>query len=366
MPHLVTLIPGDGIGPELVAAACRVLTETGVAIEWDVQQAGADCVAAEGTPLPPRVLESLRRTRVGLKGPISTPIGTGFRSVNVALRKELDLYVNLRPARTYAGVPRMAHDVNLVIVRENTEDLYAGLEFAKDSEGVREVSALVARLLGRTFPDDAGLSLKPISVTGSRRIARFAFEYARANGRRKVTAAHKANIMKDTDGLFLSVTREVAAGYPDIEFQDVIVDNLCMQLVQRPQQYDVLLLPNLYGDIVSDLCAGLVGGLGVAPGANLGDGIAMFEPVHGSAPQFKGSGLMNPTALLLSCVMMLQYLGEREAARRLESAITKVLAEGRVVTRDLRVAAEADRAATTEQMADAIIDALRTGARRAH
>lgn len=359
MAHGITLIPGDGIGPELVAAARRVLAATGVAIEWDVQEAGAGCIAAEGTPLPPRVVASLRRNRVGLKGPITTPVGSGFRSVNVALRHELDLFANLRPARTYAGVPRPVHDVDLVIVRENTEDLYAGLEFPRGSEGAAAIRALVARLAGRTFAEDAGLSLKPISVSGSRRIARFAFEYARAHGRRRVTAVHKANIMKDTDGLFLEVAREVAASYPDVAFGDVIVDALCMQLVQHPQQYDVLLLPNLYGDIVSDLCAGLVGGLGVAPGANLGEGVALFEPVHGSAPQFAGSGLMNPTALLLSAVMMLHHLGERAAAARLERALARVLAEGRAVTRDLKDPSDVHGAVGTEAMADAVIDAMR-------
>ncbi|HYM81045.1 MAG TPA: isocitrate/isopropylmalate dehydrogenase family protein [Candidatus Limnocylindria bacterium] len=358
MTHHVTLIPGDGIGPELAAATRRTLEATGVAFEWDVQIAGAACLEREGTPLPARVLESLRRHRVGLKGPITTPIGTGFRSVNVALRQELDLYVNLRPAKTYAGVPRIAHDVDLVIVRENTEDLYAGIEFAHGSPGIEELRRLAEKYTGRTFGADAGVSLKPITVSGSRRIVQFALEYARHRRRRRVTAVHKANIMKHTDGLFLEVAREQAARFPDVEFDDVIVDNLCLQLVQRPQQYDVLVLPNLYGDIVSDLCAGMVGGLGVAPGANLGEHAAVFEPVHGSAPQFAGSGLMNPTAMILSAVLMLRHLGELAAASRLERAIGRVLAEGRSVTRDLLPAAEAGRAATTEAMADAVIAAL--------
>jgi isocitrate dehydrogenase (NAD+) len=355
--HRVTLIPGDGIGPELTAATRRILESTGVGFAWDIQTAGAECMEREGTPLPDRVLDSLRRNRVGLKGPITTPVGTGFRSVNVALRRELDLYINLRPARTYAGVPRPVHDVDLVVVRENTEDLYAGLEFERGSPGVAEIRAATERLLGTTFPEDAGLSLKPISVSGTRRIVRFAFAYARAHQRRKVTVVHKANIMKHTDGLFLEVAREVAGTHPDVEFQDVIVDNLCMQLVQRPQQYDILVLPNLYGDIVSDLCAGLVGGLGVAPGANLGDQAALFEPVHGSAPQFKGSGLMNPTAMLLSAVLMLHHLGEGAAAWRLERAVARVLAEGRHVTRDLKTADEAHHGVSTEEMADAVIAA---------
>jgi isocitrate dehydrogenase (NAD+) len=319
-------------------------------------------MAREGTPLPTRVLESLRRTGVGLKGPITTPVGIGFRSVNVALRRELDLFVNLRPARTYAGVPRPVHDVDLVIVRENTEDLYVGIEFERGSAAVAEFRALAERHAGRTFREDAGLSLKPISVTGTRRVARFAFEYARAHGRRRVTAVHKANIMKYTDGLFLDVAREVAGEYPEIAFGDVIVDNLCMQLVLHPQQYDVLLLPNLYGDIVSDLCAGLIGGLGVAPGANLGEGVALFEPVHGSAPAMRGSGRMNPTATLLSAVLMLRHLNEAAAADRLERAIARVLAEGRDVTVDLLGPGEADRGVTTEAMADAIIAHYAQGA----
>jgi isocitrate dehydrogenase (NAD+) len=302
------------------------------------------------------VLEALRASRVGLKGPLTTPVGTGFRSVNVALRRELDLYVNLRPCRTWAGVPRPLHDLDIVIVRENTEDLYAGLEFERGSGATDELRALVDRHLGQTFPADAGVSLKPLSVTGSRRIVRYAFEFARAEGRRRVTAVHKANIMKFTDGLFLEVAREVAREYPEVEFGDVIVDNLCMQLVTRPSQYDVLVLPNLYGDIVSDLCAGLVGGLGVAPGANLGDGIALFEPVHGSAPQFAGSGLMNPTALLTCGIMMLRHLGERTTADRLERALGRVLADGRRVTRDLKPRGEPG--VTTEEMVDAVIGAL--------
>jgi isocitrate dehydrogenase (NAD+) len=358
MTHRVTLIPGDGIGPELAAATRRALEATGVSFVWDVQTAGAAVLESEGTPLPLRVLESLRSNRVGLKGPITTPVGTGFRSVNVALRQGLDLYANLRPAKTYAGVPRIAHDVDLLLVRENTEDLYAGIEFERGSEAVQAFRALALEHAGVTFPEDAGLSLKPISVSGTQRVVRYAFELARTQRRRRVTAVHKANIMKHTDGLFLSVAREVAASYSDIEFEDVIVDNLCMQLVQRPQQYDVLVLPNLYGDIVSDLCAGLVGGLGVAPGANLGEHVALFEPVHGSAPSFAGSGLMNPTAMILSGVMMLRHLGERRAADRLEAALSRVLHEGRHVTRDLLPADEIGRAVTTEAMVDAVIAAL--------
>ena len=355
MSHRVTLIPGDGIGPEITAAARRVLEATGVELEWDVQDAGEGVMAAEGTPLPARVLDSLRANRVGLKGPLTTPIGTGFRSVNVQLRAELDLYANVRPAKTYPGIPNSVPGVDLVILRENTEDLYVGLEFERGSKAVEEMRALAQRYLGRTFREDSGLSLKPISVGGSRRILQFAFDYARLHGRRKVTAVHKANIMKLTDGLFLEVAREVAAANPDVAFEDVIVDALCMQLVQKPRPFDVLVLPNLYGDIVSDLCAGLVGGLGVAPGANIGVTASMFEPVHGSAPQFKGSGAMNPTAMILSGALMLHHLGEHEAGRRLERAVARVLAEGSAVTRDL---VPKGKAATTEEMADAIIAAF--------
>jgi isocitrate dehydrogenase (NAD+) len=358
LKHRVTRIPGDGIGPELMVSTVRALEATGVEFDWDVQTAGAEVIEREGTPLPERVIESLRRNRVGLKGPLTTPVGTWFRSVNVTLRMELDLYANVRPARTYPGIRNAVPGVDLVVVRENTEDLYVGIEFARDSEALAEIRDVVERHTGRRIREDAALSLKPISVEGSRRIVEHAFEHARKHGRRKVTAVHKANIMKFTDGLFLEVAREVAARHPEIEFEDMIVDALCMQLVQRPQRFDLLVLPNLYGDIVSDLCAGLVGGLGVAPGANLGTHAALFEPVHGSAPQFKGSGLMNPTALMLSGALMLRHLGEREAALALERAIARVLAEGRSVTRDLKTPGEESQAVSTEQMTDAVIDAL--------
>jgi isocitrate dehydrogenase (NAD+) len=358
MKHRVTLILGDGIGPELTRAAVRALEATGVSFDWDLQPAGAEVIPTEGTPLPERVLASLRANRVGLKGPLTTPVGSGFRSVNVTLRGELDLFANVRPARTYAGIPGAVPGVDIVVIRENTEDLYAGLEFAAGTPELAEIRALVERTLGRTFREDSALSLKPISVVGSRRIVEFAFEYARAHGRRKITAVHKANIMKHTDGLFLEVAREVAAFHPEIEFDDRIVDALCMELVRRPQAFDLLVMPNLYGDIVSDLCAGLVGGLGVAPGANLGTAAALFEPVHGSAPRFRGSGRMNPTALVLTGVLMLHHLGEREAAVRLEHAVARVLAEGRHVTPDL--ARDAASAVGTDAMVDAIITAMRT------
>jgi isocitrate dehydrogenase (NAD+) len=354
----VTLIPGDGIGPELMRAARRALEATGVAFAWDVQEAGASCIPIDGTPLPPRVLDSLRATGVGLKGPLTTPVGTGFRSVNVALRAELDLYANVRPARTWPGIRSAMPGVDLVIVRENTEDLYAGIEFERGSQALAELGALVARVTGHTLRPDAAVSLKPISWSGSRRIVEFAFAFAARHGRRKVTAVHKANIMKATDGLFLAAARDVAAAHPGIAFEEVIVDALCMRLVQRPHEFDVLVLPNLYGDIVSDLAAGLVGGLGVAPGANLGPRAALFEPVHGSAPQFAGSGLMNPTALLLSGALMLHHLGEHDAAVRLEHAVALVLAEGRAVTRDLKAPGEEHEAVGTEAMTDAIVAAL--------
>jgi isocitrate dehydrogenase (NAD+) len=315
MSYTVTLIPGDGTGPELAAALQTVITATGVDIEFERQDAGVDVMDTYGTPLPDHVVESIRRNKVAIKGPITTPIGSGFRSVNVALRKVLDLYACLRPAKSIRGVRSRYDDIDVVVVRENTEDLYAGIE----------------HMVG----DDAAESIKIITRKGSERIVRFAFEYARAHGRRKVTAVHKANIMKCTDGLFLHTARDVAAGYPDVEFEDRIVDNMCMQLVQKPELYDVLVLPNLYGDIVSDLCAGLVGGLGVAPGANIGDGVALFEPVHGSAPKYTGQNKVNPTALLLSGVLMLEHLGEAAAARRMYDAIAAVIGEGKDVTYDL-------------------------------
>ncbi len=359
MTHNVTLIPGDGTGPEIATATRRVLEATGVQFNWDVQDAGAD-IAHEhgGNPLPDGVIDSIRRSKVAIKGPITTPIGTGFRSVNVALRKTLDLYACVRPCKTYAGVRSRYDAIDLVIVRENTEDLYAGIEFEEGTERCAEVSRLIERLQGAHVRPDSGISIKPISIMGSERIARFAFDYARSEGRSKVTAVHKANIMKHTDGLFLRVCREVAAQYPDIEFEDRIVDNMCMQLVQKPELYDVLLCPNLYGDILSDLCAGLVGGLGVAPGANFGTEAALFEPTHGSAPRYAGMNRVNPSAMMLSGVLMLRHLGEREAADRLEAAIAGVIAEGKDVTYDLKPERDDPTAVGTSEMADAIIRRL--------
>jgi isocitrate dehydrogenase (NAD+) len=333
MSHRVTLIPGDGIGPELAEATRRVLDASGVPFEWEVVDAGEAVMAEFGTPLPDHVLDSITRNRVALKGPITTPVGEGFRSVNVTLRQALNLYANLRPARSIKGLETRYEDVDLVIVRENTEDLYAGIEH-------------------RVGPD-AAESIKIITRAASERIARFAFEYAIANGRRKVTAVHKANIMKLSDGLFLESCRTVAADYEGrVEFDDRIVDNMCMQLVQKPDLYDVLVLPNLYGDIVSDLAAGLVGGLGVAPGANIGTEAAVFEPVHGSAPKYAGQNKANPTALILSGVLMLRHLGEQAAAERVEDAARAVIAEGRTVTYDL------GGTAGTSDFADAIIEKL--------
>ncbi len=358
MAHSVTLIPGDGIGPELTEATRRVLESTGVAFDWDVQEAGADVMDEHGgNPLPEHVLDSIIRNGVALKGPITTPVGTGFRSVNVTLRKTLDLYGQVRPCKSYRGVRSRYEDVDLIVVREATEDLYAGIEYEQGSDEARELIEWIGAHGGTVRPD-SGISIKPISVTGTRRIVEFAFDYARRNGRRKVTAVHKANIMKFSDGLWLHVAREVAEQNTDIEFEDRIVDNLCMQLVQRPEEYDVLVLPNLYGDIVSDLCAGLVGGLGIAPGANFGTKAAVFEPTHGSAPKYAGQNKANPMAMMLSGVLMLRHLDEMEAADRLEAAIAEVIAEGKSVTYDMKPTRDDPTAVGTSEVADAIIEKL--------
>ncbi|MBN2579551.1 MAG: isocitrate/isopropylmalate dehydrogenase family protein [Pirellulales bacterium] len=360
MPYQVTLIRGDGTGPELAEAARQCVDATGVSIDWDVQEAGADALKDCGTPLPPATLASIRRTGCALKAPITTPVGTGFRSVNVHLRQEFDLFACVRPCKCYPGVRSRYADppVDLVIVRENTEDLYAGVEF---ESGKPETAALIEAVNRastdkriKTGPDETGLSIKPISVSGSRRIVRYAFQYARENGRRKVTAVHKANIMKYTDGLFLAVARRVAEDFPDVAFEDRIVDNMCMQLVQKPELYDVLVLPNLYGDIISDVAAGLVGGLGVAPGANVGEHCAVFEATHGSAPKYAGQNKVNPTALILSAVLMLRHLKEHEAADRLEKAVAAVIAEGKDVTYDLKPDRDDPTAVGTREMAAAI------------
>jgi isocitrate dehydrogenase (NAD+) len=359
MAHRVTLIPGDGTGPEIAEATRRVLDATGVDFDWDVQQAGADVMDQHGgNPLPDHVLESIKRNGVAIKGPITTPVGTGFRSVNVALRKSLDLYGQVRPCKSYPGVRSRYDTVDLVVVRENTEDLYAGIELEDGTDEALELIAWIEQHgLGR-IREGSGISVKPISVSGTRRIVEFAFDYARKNGRRKVTAVHKANIMKFTDGLYLRVAREVAAENEDVEFEDKIVDNLSMQLVQRPEEYDVLVCPNLYGDIVSDLCAGLIGGLGLAPGGNFGTHAAVFEPTHGSAPKYTGQNKVNPMAMMLSGVMMLRHLEERDAADRLESAIAEVIAEGAQVTYDMKPTRDDPTAVGTSEVADAIIDRM--------
>jgi len=362
MAHRVTFIPGDGVGPELSEATRRALEGTGVQFDWDVQEAGADVIDRYGTPLPEPVLESIRRNGVAIKGPLTTPIGTGFRSVNVALRKELDLFACLRPCKWYQGVRSRYENVDLVIVRENHEDLYAGIEFEQGSEDAKQVIEFLNGLQDRRIREDSGISIKPISITGTRRIARFAFDYARAYGRKKVTAVSKANIMKHTDGLFYAVSREVAKEYPEIEYDEYLVDNMCMQLVQKPENFDVLLLPNLYGDILSDLAAGLVGGLGVAPGANMGDQVAVFEATHGSAPKYKGQNKVNPMAMMFSGMLMLRHLNESEAADRLERALAAVIAEGKSVTYDMKPNRDDPTAVGTSDVADAVIARIEEGA----
>jgi isocitrate dehydrogenase (NAD+) len=364
MAHDVTLITGDGVGPELAAAARRCVDATGVKINWDVQEAGVEVMERCGSPLPEATMESVRRTRCTLKAPITTPVGTGFRSLNVHLRQTLGLFACLRPCKHYPGV-RTFFDkvpVDIVIVRENTEDLYAGIEF----EAAQPVTAELIDYLNKISPQrqiksgrtETGVSIKPISVSGSDRIVRWAFEYARKNGRKKVTAVHKANIMKHSDGLYLATARKVAQDFPDIAFEDRIVDNMCMQLVQKPELYDVLVLPNLYGDIVSDLAAGLVGGLGVAPGANIGPDGAVFEATHGSAPKYKGQNKVNPTALVLSAMLMLRHLKETDAADRLENAVAAVIAEGKYVTYDMKPSRDDPTAVGTREMAEAICKRL--------
>ena len=359
MAHEVTLITGDGVGPELAEAARRCVDATGVAISWDVQEAGVDVMARCGTPLPDVTLASIRRTRCGLKAPITTPIGTGFRSINVHLRQELGLFACIRPCKYYPGVRTFFNNrpVDLVIVRENTEDLYAGIEFEAAQPATGDLIHYINKISPRHIKSgcaETGISIKPISVSGSERIVRRAFEYARDNGRQKVTAVHKANIMKHTDGLFLATARKVAHEFAHIKFEDRIVDNMCMQLVQKPELYDVLVLPNLYGDIISDLAAGLVGGLGVAPGANIGPNAAVFEATHGSAPKYKGQNKVNPTAMILSAVLMLHHLGEKDAAARLESAVATVIAEGKDVTYDMKPDRDDPTAVGTQEMASAI------------
>jgi isocitrate dehydrogenase (NAD+) len=360
--HAVTLVPGDGVGPEICAASVRVLEATGVQFDWDVQKAGESAIAEFGTPLPEQVLASIRKNKVALKGPITTPVGSGFRSVNVALRQELDLYALVRPVKAYKGARNLRDDLDFVIVRENTEDIYAGLEFERGTPDAEHLIAEISGLLKKKIRPDSGLSIKPISVSGSERIVQFAFDYARKNKRRKVTAVHKANIMKHTDGLFLAVARQVAERNPDIEFEDRIVDNMCMQLVLRPKEYDVLCCPNLYGDIISDLGAGMIGGLGLAPGANIGTNGAVFEATHGSAPKYAGQNKVNPMAVMLSGVLMLRHLEEVAAADALEGAISNVIALGQNVTYDLKEKRNDPTAVGTSQVADAVVAQLKAQA----
>ncbi|MDP2929589.1 MAG: isocitrate/isopropylmalate dehydrogenase family protein [Candidatus Omnitrophota bacterium] len=356
----ITLIPGDGIGPELSDAAKRCVDALGLDIKWEIMEAGESAIKKHNTPLPTHTLDSIRKNKVAIKGPITTPIGKGFRSVNVELRKTLDLYACLRPCKTYKGVRSKYENIDLVIVRENTEDLYAGIEFEKGLKDTEELITKLEKMSSKKIRPSSAISIKPISVEGSRRIVKFAFEYALKNNRKKVTAVHKANIMKFTDGLFLEVAREVAKGYEGrVLFEDRIVDNMCMQLVQKPENYDVLVLPNLYGDILSDLAAGLIGGLGVAPGANIGDGIAVFEPTHGSAPKYKGMNKANPAAIILSAVLMLRYLGEEKKAGILENAVASVIQEGKFVTYDFKDNRDDPSAVGTKEMADEIIRKLK-------
>ena len=356
MAHLVTLIPGDGIGPEVSEATRRVLEATAADLEWVVAQAGAEVLEREGETLPDRVLEQIRRSRVAIKGPITTPVGTGFRSVNVALRQELDLFAAVRPSRSLPGVPTRHEGVDLVVIRENTEDLYRGIEFERGTQDAAAIRSELRRLTGREMPEDAGFTVKPISVTGARRIVRFAFGFVRANARRRVTLGHKASIMRFSDGLFLRCGREEAESSPDVAFEDMAIDQLSMRLAREPGRFDVLLLPNLYGDILSDLCAGLVGGLGLAAGANLGWEYAVFEPVHGSAPDIAGRGIANPIAMILSGAMMLRHLGEHDRAGAVEDAVDAVLAAGEVRTGDL------GGTSSTDDVASAIVGALRAEA----
>jgi len=355
----VTLITGDGIGPEIAEAARRCIDATGAGIRWDHAEAGVEVMERFGTPLPEATVQSIKRNGIALKAPITTPVGKGYRSINVHLRQTLDLYACLRPCKSYKNVRSRYTDIDLIIVRENTEDLYAGIEFQKGKDDTAELINWINAHSDRKITSDSGISIKPISVQATDRIVTFAFEYARKMGRKKVTSVHKANIMKFSDGLWLDVSREAAKRYPDIEFEDRIVDNMCMQLIQKPELYDVIVLPNLYGDIISDVCAGLVGGLGVAPGANIGDKVAIFEATHGSAPKYKGMNKVNPTALILSGVMMLRHLGKMQEADKLENAVAFVIVEGKNVTYDMKEDRNDPTAVGTSQMADAIIEKIK-------
>ncbi|MBN2097179.1 MAG: isocitrate/isopropylmalate dehydrogenase family protein [Candidatus Omnitrophica bacterium] len=358
--YKVTLIPGDGIGPEVTQAAQRCIDATGVKIEWEQVLAGAEALKKDKELLPQATLSSIKKNKIALKGPVVTPIGEGFRSVNVAIRQLFNLYACLRPCKWYPGVRSRYQDIDLVVIRENTEDLYAGIEFEQGKKQTHGILEKINQISAKKISPDSALSIKPISITGTKRIIRFAFEYALANNRKRLTCVHKANIMKFTDGLFLKVAREIAEEYSGkIEFDDRLIDNMCLQLVKNPQEYDCLVLPNLYGDIISDLCAGLIGGLGLAPGANIGDEIAIFEATHGSAPKYKGRNKVNPTAMILSGVMLLRHIGEAQAADRLEQAVCAVIKEGKHVTYDFKEKQDQHTAIGTSQMAGAIIERLR-------
>jgi isocitrate dehydrogenase (NAD+) len=356
----VTLITGDGIGPEIAEATRRCIDATGADIKWEIAEAGVDVMKTKGTPLPQETIDSVRKNGVALKAPITTPVGTGFRSINVYLRQELDLFACLRPCKSYKGVRSKYSDIDLVIVRENTEDLYAGIEYEKGKDDTLELINWINKHSKRQVSNTTGISIKPISVEGTERIVRFAFDYAIKMNRKKVTSVHKANIMKFSDGLWLEISREVAADYPDIEFEDRIVDNMCMQLIQKPELYDVIVLPNLYGDIISDLCAGLVGGLGVAPGANIGEKGAIFEATHGSAPKYAGQNKVNPTAVILSGALMLSHLEMQSEAEKLEKAVAAVISEGKDVTYDMKADRNDPTAVGTQEMADAIIAKIKS------
>ena len=359
MAHKITLIPGDGIGPEVSRACKRCIKATGVDIQWEEALAGNEALQKYGEVLPASTISLIKKNRVALKGPVITPIGEGFRSVNVQIRQMFDLYACVRPCKWYEGVKAPYKGIDLVVIRENTEDLYAGVEFEKGKKDTKELLSNINALINKRIKPDSAISIKAISESGSKRIVRFAFEYAIANKRRKLTSVHKANIMKFTDGLFLKASREIARDYQGkIDFEDRLIDNMCMQLIQKPQDYDCLVLPNLYGDIISDLCAGLVGGLGVTPGANIGDNFAVFEPTHGSAPKYKGKNKVNPTAMILSGAMMLKFIQEFEAAQRLERAVAEVIKEGRFVTYDLKKDRNDPTAVGTQEMANAIIERL--------
>lgn len=360
MRYDIVLISGDGIGPEVIEAAKRCVEATGVSINWHVAKAGMTSMKEYNTPLPASTLDLIDKYKVALKGPVTTPVGEGYRSVNVKIRKELDLYACLRPCKLYKGVKTNYEKVDIVVIRENTEDLYAGIEFKQGDEKTKRLIEEIFNMNKQKIRADSGISIKPISKFASERIVDFAFKYAKNNGRNKVTAVHKANIMKYSDGLFLDSSKKIASKYEEenIEFEDRIVDNMSMQLVQKPERYDVIVLPNLYGDIISDLCAGLVGGLGVAPGANIGDETAVFEPIHGSAPKYEGQNKVNPTAMILSAKLMLKYIGEEKASNKLENAVAAVLRKGKSVTYDLKKDRNDPSAVGTKEMADAVIDKL--------